>query len=314
MVASVFNGLSDHNHNPQNTTTKPAAPECTPATPELIARWTALFQPCLQYAVDLGFDIAFTPHLDDGLNNGQWRNAMLINPIERYGGGDNGAPAMSYFDVVIKPLADAMSAALRETTYVWFALQGEMSAMVTAYPREHLKLLPYVKQLVLGDGRDSWADHVRVGVSTNFNKLCGMDMCTPKDVAKLDVKGVQALYDAIDFVGISAYPRWKGKMTEMEDSTQMFDTELQMFGIDLAQLVNDDGKEFVFNEFGIGGGASVTGDAPARTVQQVEDGPFFGVYGPYTRKLDPWRLFLPCEYVWRGMGGLRDGEGLVLHA
>ena len=87
------------------------SPECTPATPELVARWQALFQPCLKYAVDLGFDIAFTPHLDDGLNNGQWRNAMRINPLEKYGG-------MSYFDVVLKPLADSMAATLQPDTYV----------------------------------------------------------------------------------------------------------------------------------------------------------------------------------------------------
>jgi len=42
---------------------------------------------------------------------GQWRNAMQINPLEKYGG-------MSYFDVVLKPLADAMAAALQENTYV----------------------------------------------------------------------------------------------------------------------------------------------------------------------------------------------------
>jgi hypothetical protein len=28
---------------------------------------------------------------------------------------------------------------------VWYALQGEMSAMVTSYPREHKILLPYIK-------------------------------------------------------------------------------------------------------------------------------------------------------------------------
>jgi hypothetical protein len=65
--------------------------------------------------VDLGFDIAFTPHLDDGLNMGQWRNAMRINPLEKHGG-------MSYLDVVLKPLAEAMAAALKENTYVsWFS-------------------------------------------------------------------------------------------------------------------------------------------------------------------------------------------------
>jgi hypothetical protein len=73
-----------------------------------------------------------------------------------------------------------------------------------------------------------WADHVRVGVSTNFNKLCGMEMCQKADVAKLDAAAVRELYDAVDFVGISAYPRYKGKMTEMEDSTQMFDQELKV--------------------------------------------------------------------------------------
>ena len=50
----------------------------------------------------------------------------------------------------------------------------------------------------------------------------------------------------------------------------------------------------MYNEFGCGGGASVSGDAPARTVEDAEAYPFFGVYGPYTRKLDPWRNYLPA--------------------
>lgn len=94
------------------------SPECTPATPELIARWLSLFRPCLQYAVDLGFDIAFTPHLDDGANSGQWRNAMRINPLERHEG-------VSYYDLVLRPLAEAMRDALRPGTYVSAAGAGE---------------------------------------------------------------------------------------------------------------------------------------------------------------------------------------------
>lgn len=73
---------------------KTEGPDCTPATPELVEAWTALFVPCLRYAADIGFDIAFTPHLDDGLNNGQprprcppltpppqWHSAVLVHPI-----------------------------------------------------------------------------------------------------------------------------------------------------------------------------------------------------------------------------------------
>jgi len=42
------------------------------------------------------------------------------------------------------------------------------------------------------------------------------------------VEGVRELYGALDFVGISAYPRYKSKLAEMEDSTQMFDQELKV--------------------------------------------------------------------------------------
>jgi hypothetical protein len=56
----------------------------------------------------------------------------------RYGG-------FSYTDIMLLPLAQAMAAVMTPDTRVWYALQGEMSAMVTAYPAEHQKLLPYIK-------------------------------------------------------------------------------------------------------------------------------------------------------------------------
>lgn len=267
--------------------------ECTAFTPAAVEEWVRLFKPCLSYAVGLGFDLAFTPHLDDGLNKGQWRNAMLIDPLAKYGG-------MSYFDVVLEPLARAASQTMKESTRVWFALQGEMSAMVTSFPDSHRRILPYLRKITLPEGRDDLWTNVRVGVSTNFNKLCGMDMCQKQEVdTQYDKKAVQALYDACDFVGISGYPRFKGSLLDMEDSTRMFNDEAKLFGLDLEELTTSGGKELVFNEFGIGGGVSVSGDAPARTVEQASSFPFFGVYGPYTRKLDPWRNYLP-PYVVSG--------------
>jgi hypothetical protein len=44
---------------------------------------------------------------------------------------------------------------------------------------------------------------------------------------------------------------------------------LQEFGIDIAKLTTEGGKELVFNEFGVGGGISPSGDQPARTSEQV---------------------------------------------
>jgi hypothetical protein len=39
-----------------------------------------------------GLDIAITPHLDDGLEYGGWRNALWFDPLQKYGG-------FSYYDV-----------------------------------------------------------------------------------------------------------------------------------------------------------------------------------------------------------------------
>jgi hypothetical protein len=39
-----------------------------------------------------GLDIAITPHLDDGLEYGGWRNALVFDPLAKYGG-------FSYFEV-----------------------------------------------------------------------------------------------------------------------------------------------------------------------------------------------------------------------
>lgn len=57
--------------------------DCLPFTQDVIDQFTKLTAACLQHAVQVGFDLAFTPHLDDGLGSGQWRNAMQINPIQK---------------------------------------------------------------------------------------------------------------------------------------------------------------------------------------------------------------------------------------
>jgi 2,4-dienoyl-CoA reductase-like NADH-dependent reductase (Old Yellow Enzyme family) len=57
--------------------------KCEPFTQDILTAWIKAFIPCLDYAVKAGFDIAFTPHLDDGLASGVWRNAMLINPLAK---------------------------------------------------------------------------------------------------------------------------------------------------------------------------------------------------------------------------------------
>lgn len=57
---------------------------------------------------------------------------------QRYGG-------YSYTEIMLLPLARAAAKVLGPRTRLWFALQGEMSAMVTSYPKEHEQLLTYIK-------------------------------------------------------------------------------------------------------------------------------------------------------------------------
>lgn len=53
----------------------------------------------------------------------------------------------------------------------------------------------------------------------------------------------------------------------------------QMFGINLQKLVNLDGKELIFSEFGIGGGVTGAGNVPASTAEEAASYPYFGVFG-----------------------------------
>ena len=52
-----------------------------------------------------------------------------------------------------------------------FVVQGEMSATVFYFPGSYVKLIPDLKKR-LASGQAS-ASNIRIGVSTNFDKLCG---------------------------------------------------------------------------------------------------------------------------------------------
>lgn len=117
---------------------------------------------CYHMLQDL--DIAITPHLDDGLEYGGWRNALVFDPLEKYGGfsyyevrvhagmhvcmldstarpgcamqrRSMRAPdylflllthptSVPHPQVMLKPIAQALNAVIQPTTQAWFAMQG----------------------------------------------------------------------------------------------------------------------------------------------------------------------------------------------
>lgn len=59
---------------------------------------------------------------------------------------------------------------------------------------------------------------------------------------------VQALFKAVDWIGVSAYaglPRYPS-VADLETSLKLVDQEMQMFGMDLKGL----GKEIIYSEYG----------------------------------------------------------------
>jgi hypothetical protein len=60
-------------------------------------------------------------------------------------------------------------------------------------------------------------------------------------------------------------------------------------GIDLASIIKDRGIEFHYSEYGLGGGVSIHGNRPARTAYEAAKTPFYGVWGAYQKRTDPWR-------------------------
>jgi hypothetical protein len=156
----------------------------------------------------MGLDVAITPRLDDGLERGGWRNALVFDPLARYGG-------YSYYDIMLKPIASALSAVMAPDTQVWFAMggapwcerrqqgmhastctaqlsmdraacqdhccrapvpcchapAGEMSATVMRHPVSWTTAAARLKaDIVAGrDDAELLLPHIKVGVSTNFN-------------------------------------------------------------------------------------------------------------------------------------------------
>lgn len=53
-------------------------------------------------------------------------------------------------------------------------LQGEMSATVFYFPESYIELLTLLRQRVLRGAAASYSPaNIQIGISTNFNKLCG---------------------------------------------------------------------------------------------------------------------------------------------
>ncbi|KAF8071022.1 hypothetical protein HT031_001104 [Scenedesmus sp. PABB004] len=277
---------------------------CEAPNKDNIERFTALLAKCMQRAVDAGKDIAVLAHLDNA-GSYTWRNLLQFSPTEKKGG-------YSYADVVIAPMARAVNRVIKPGTKVVFTLNGETGKSVSQYAREWLKLVPLTKSLIRGS-KGLAAKDVMVGISLNYNKVFGwidFDSISPEYISKnfdrewkeqaklypMDLAGMRALYNAVDVIGVSAYPPLYLGFREDALSTPLkyHEQELSYAGINLKQLIKS-GKKLVISEWGLGGGTQ-DGNAIAPTVEDVAGHPFFGLWYPYGSWKDPWRNGQYADY------------------
>lgn len=329
----------------------PAADRCLTFTQEAVDSFRIGMELCFRRAVELGMDIALVPHLDDGGKSAAWRNGLVFSPTEKKNG-------FSYMDVMINPMADALAATIKPTTKIWLAMQGEMSATIMRFPMAyHDAIEPIYQRITQGVKPRPPRANIKIGVSFNFNKLdtANGDGVTPGSatrrgsssfisalfagggrgrrklagdqvlgprVAGIDYPSLMVLLNAVDFIGISSYAALEPDFNtnELQNAAFQFFQEFAAVGVDLASLISARGIEFHYSEYGLGGGVSINGNRPARTEGEAAHTPFYGVWGSYSSRTDPWRTPKVREYLrtfyqrtleWLGRGG---GPTYPVHA
>ncbi|KAI3632670.1 hypothetical protein MIR68_009312 [Amoeboaphelidium protococcarum] len=271
--------------------TDKAGTACPEISKEQVQQLEDNLTKCFSRAVEKGFNLALTPHLDDGGQKSLWRNGLVFSPEEKHGG-------LSYYDAYLQPLANAVKRAIssKPDTKVWFGMQGEMSACLYAKPKEWLAFANKLK-----DEDFEGLSNVYIGANTNFNKLChclhvdivetGLYLTKFKEdfgqiAANYDNEAIAALYDRLDFFGISSYPSLTPNFEtrDLEAAAYQFDEESKLFGVDTKALIAK-GKQFYFFEYGVGGGQSQHGNETAANATMAARYPFFTVFN---HSINPW--------------------------
>eukprot|EP00879_Flechtneria_rotunda_P009575 GHRR01010021.1.p1 GENE.GHRR01010021.1~~GHRR01010021.1.p1 ORF type:complete len:348 (+),score=101.28 GHRR01010021.1:1467-2510(+) len=263
-------------------------------------------QDCLSLAVQLYDEVLVTPHLDAAAGSRispKWRNMLRFDPIakDQYG--------YSYWDTMLLPITEAANAAFAGTTgkRFQFAMQGEMGGTVLNYPASYLSIISNIKS--------KWQapSDLQTGITFANGYIPGQlnhipapktGPCQGRDMPLLPfnqwpgvqrlkavLPDIQQLVQQVGFVGVSNYARAPPDVqsSNIENSTAKLVAEFQAMGIDFQSQLST-GKQFIWNEFGLGGGASACGDVPG-SGPQIGNCPWLGITGSYKPETDPFKQY-----------------------
>lgn len=265
---------------------------CHKMSGELVDLISAKLKICMQVAELSGINISFVPHIDyafrtKGMTKNRrgrlhglegdcagnyrgdgdpsyWRNTAVFDPSVEYQG-------FSYERSLLRPLLESVDGILSSGHRVQMSLQGEMGATTFACPTSYIQIINKYKKIVS-------KAKLELGLGLNFNKVNGR-------LVNYSQAKVQKLFDAVDFIGISAYksvsiPPKPGDFQSIVDS---FISELGKLGIK-----ENPKMPLHFSEIGIGGGDSNQSGNMAGDLRELARSPWSGVKGEYSDKNNPW--------------------------
>ena len=279
---------------------------CPPVSQQDIYEFANGMHNCFARAVSYNLSIAITPQIEDGTGNNIWRNTLLFDPLVPY-------QQYSYMDVMLQPLADAVQRVLSNDAKLWFAIQGGMGASLCQHPKSYLTILQALQMLrktLLTSMPGDSQSNLKFGISSNFNKLCGctlLDVLEPEEYMSqfpatfaaikhtFDMPSIQSLFKDIDYFSISTQIGLKPGFPpgDLQHAVDFFARELEYFGVNVSQLLQEFDKELHWVEVGVGGGGGLGPRqvAPARDATQAAKFPFVGILGQYKQNTDPWMLY-----------------------
>jgi hypothetical protein len=219
--------------------------------------------------VEHDMDIYILPHIDAGGRVRTWRNWILFDPLQSYGG-------YSYNDLMIGSIADALAATVSPDTRVEMALSGEMGASLFLHPESYRKIIRGLRSR-------PELEPLKLGISLNHNGISGRGNPTSTQDIRLNNdsrRQMQRLIDECDFIGMSFY-----RPVNVPPTTDDFVRGIDYFMSEFAQhgLTVPTAKPLHFSEVGIGGGYENDNDA-GDPVKAAET-PWAGSGDP---RINPW--------------------------
>ena len=272
---------------------------CKPATRQDIVSFQHSMQACFVRAIEYNLSIEVSPRLQHSTGQNISSNTLDLSPLLDYQG-------FSYMEVMLLPLAHALSGAVNNKTEVWIALQGQMGASLFRHPLEYLQAFGTTHHALHAGLPDDSPDLLHIGVSLNFYQLCGCiltNVANPKEYSELfsdafktvehtfDLKLLHELFKRLDFISVAGLAPLSPDFPpgDLQTTLQWFASELSAFGISLQSLLSRKVLALHWVDFGLGG-FTMNGQ-PATTAADAAQSSAFGVSGLYNQGSDPWHLY-----------------------